>query len=115
MRRVALLTSNRLRSGILRTENRELRTELQQQRRAASGNGLLLDGQQNCGRVLNGAAEAEPCGQRNAAGGLRWQVGEIERDQAKASAFQQQVGRAQDLLQTTLIFLFCVWKMNLAF
>ena len=46
-----------------------------------------------------GAAKAEPRGQRDAARGLRRQVAEIEDDQAEASAFEQQVGGAEDLLQ----------------
>ena len=52
--------------------------------------------------MLDGAAEAEPCGQRDAARGLRRQVAEIEDDQAEASAFEQQIGGAQDLLQAVL-------------
>jgi len=45
-----------------------LRAKLQQQGRAATGDGVLLDGQQDCGGVLDGAAEAEPRGQRDTAG-----------------------------------------------
>ena len=52
--------------------------------------------------MLNGAAKAEPCGQRNAAGGLRGYLGEVEDDQAEASAFEQEVGGAEDLLKTIL-------------
>ncbi len=60
---------------------------------------MLFDCEQDGGLVFNGAAEAEPRGQRDAAGGLRRQVGEVEDDQAEASAFEQQVGGAQDLLE----------------
>src|SRR5208283_2540377 len=63
---------------------------------------MLLNGQKDRGSVLDGAAVAEPGGQRDAAGGLRRQVGEIEDDQSKASAFEQQIGGAEDLLQTVL-------------
>ncbi len=41
-----------------------------EQGRAASGDGVLLDRQQDCGFVFYSAAETEPCGQRDAAGGL---------------------------------------------
>ena len=50
--------------------------------------------------MLDGAAEAEPCGQRNAACGLVRQVAEVENDQAEASAFEQEIGGAKDLLET---------------
>ena len=50
--------------------------------------------------MFDGAAEAEPCSQWNAAGGLRGKVGEVEDDEAEASAFEQQVGGAEDLLET---------------
>lgn len=53
--------------------------------------------------MLDGATEAEPRGQRDAARGLQRQIGEVENDQAEASAFEKQVGRAQDLLES----LFC--------
>jgi len=49
--------------------------------------------------MFDGAAEAEPCGQRDAACGLMRYVGEIEEDQAEASAFEKQVGGAEDLLE----------------
>ena len=68
---------------------RGLITQLHEQGRAASGDGVLLDRQQDCGFVFYRAAEAEPCGQRDAAGGLWRQVAEIEDDQAEASAFEQ--------------------------
>src|SRR5215510_8937048 len=90
-------------SGIFRkliwTENWEPGTEnfqLQQQRRAASRDRLLLDREKDCGLVFDGATEAEPRGQRNSARGLRWNAGQVEDDQAKASAFEQQVGGAED-------------------
>jgi hypothetical protein len=60
---------------------------------------VLLDGEQDRGLVFNGAAEAEPGGERDAAGGLGRQVGEVEDDQAEASAFEQKVGGAEDLLE----------------
>ena len=50
--------------------------------------------------MFDSAAEAEPRGQRDSADGLRGQIGEVKNDQAKASAFEQQVSRAQDLLET---------------
>jgi hypothetical protein len=40
----------------------------------------LLDGEQDCGFVFDGAAEAEPCRERDAARGLRRQVSEVEDD-----------------------------------
>ena len=49
--------------------------------------------------MLNGAAEAEPCCEWDAARGLLWYVGEIENDQAKASAFKEKIGGAEDLLE----------------
>ncbi len=52
--------------------------------------------------MLDGAAEAEPCGQRNAARGLGRQVAEIENDEAEASAFEQEIGGAKNLLETVL-------------
>ena len=52
--------------------------------------------------MLYGAAEAEPGGERDAARrGMRY-VGEIQHDQAKASALEQQVGGAEDLLKAVL-------------
>ena len=52
--------------------------------------------------MLDRTAEAEPCGQRNTARRLRRKVGEIEDDQAEASAFEQQVGGAEGLLEAVL-------------
>src|SRR5215468_3754885 len=71
----------------------------QQQRRATSSDRLLLDAEQDREFVFDSAAEPEPCGQRDAARGLRRNVGEVEDDQAEASAFEEQVGGAEDLLQ----------------
>ena len=105
-----MLTSDRS----LITEYRVLSTEyskLKQQRRAASGDGVLLDREQDGGFVLDGAAEAEPCGQRDAAGGLRREVGEVEDDQAEASAFEQQVGGAEDLLEAVERVASCEYRV----
>ena len=74
--------------------------QLEQQGGAASGDRLLLEGQQDRGLVFDGAAEAEPGGQRDTARGLGRKVADVEDDQAKASAFEQQVGGAEKLLQT---------------
>ena len=72
---------------------------MQQQRRATSGDWLLLDAEQDGGLVFDGPAESEPRGQRDTACRLRWDIGKVEDDQAEASAFEQQVGSAEDLLQ----------------
>ena len=60
---------------------------------------MSLDGHEHGGRVLNGAAEAEPDAQRNAAGRLRRQIAQIERDQPESSAFEQQIRGAEELLE----------------
>src|SRR5580704_16257786 len=76
--------------------------KLQQQGRATAGYRILLNGQQDCGSVFDGAAVAEPGGQRDAAGGLRRQVGKIEDDQSEAATLEQKISSAQDLFQTVL-------------
>ena len=86
-----------------------LRAELQEQGRAASGYGVFFDGKQDSGLVLDGAAEAEPCRERDAAGGLRRQVSEIEDNEAEASAFEQQVGGAENLFEAALGIVGILW------
>ena len=90
------------------TEN----SQLQQERRTASGDRLLFDRQKDGGLVFYGAAEAEPGGQRDAAGPLMRHVGEIEDDQAEASAFEQKISGAEDLLEA-VFGLFAVSRSSL--
>ncbi len=58
--------------------------------------------------MLDGAAEAEPGSQRDTARGLRGYVADVEDDQAEASAFEQQVGGTQKLLETAFGLAFAV-------
>src|SRR5271167_3133635 len=77
-------------------------SEFQQQGRATSGDGLLLDDQQNGGRELYRTAKTEPSGQRDIARRLRRQIAQIEDNHSEASAVEQQIGGAQNLFQTLL-------------
>jgi hypothetical protein len=74
---------------------------------------MLLDGKQDGGLVFDGAAEAEPRGQRDAACCLWRQIAEIEDDQAEASAFEKQVGGAQDLLQAVLCLIYVLRSISI--
>src|SRR2546421_6340557 len=81
------------------------RSQLEQQRRATSGDGVLFHGQQHSGGMFHGTAVAEPRGQRDAARCLQWQITEVESNQSKAATFEKHVGGAQKLLQSILVFL----------
>lgn len=52
--------------------------------------------------MLDRAAEAKPCGQRDAACGQEWDVREIEDDQSESPAFEQEISGAQNLLEAVL-------------
>src|SRR5579864_3090178 len=73
--------------------------ELQQQGGATSGDGVLFNGQQNRWGMFDGAAKAEPGGQRNATRCLGRYVAEIENDQAEAATFEKQIRGTQHLFQ----------------
>ena len=62
--------------------------------------------------MFYGAAEAEPGGERNAAGCRMRHLGEIEDDQAEASAFEQKISGAEDLLEA-VFGLFSVSRSSL--
>ena len=59
---------------------------------------LLFENEQNCGRVFDRSPETKPGIERNVTHRLRRNIAEIESDQTKSAALNEQIGGAEGLV-----------------